>query len=67
MLENVVFLCMGILTPVSYTHLDVYKRQVVTQFSRMKVATAYRAQTMATLIQGMSGMLAVWLLSLVLL
>jgi len=40
---------------------------VVTQFSRMKVATAYRAQTMATLIQGVAGMAAVWLLSLVLL
>jgi GntP family gluconate:H+ symporter len=40
---------------------------VVTQFSRMKVATAYRAQTMATLIQGIAGMAAVWLLSLVLL
>ena len=40
---------------------------VVTQFSRMKVATAYRAQTMATLIQGLAGMAAVWLLSLVLL
>jgi GntP family gluconate:H+ symporter len=40
---------------------------VVTQFSRMKVATAYRAQTLATLIQGLAGMLTVWLLSLVLL
>ena len=40
---------------------------VVTQFSRMKVATAYRAQTMATLIQGIVGMITVWLLSLVLL
>ncbi|SUD41060.1 gluconate transporter [Ectopseudomonas mendocina] len=40
---------------------------VVTQFSRMKVATAYRAQTMATLIQGIAGMAAVWLLSLALL
>jgi len=33
---------------------------VVTQFSRMKVTTAYRAQTMATLIQGLTGMLVVW-------
>ncbi|MDQ7985678.1 GntP family permease [Pseudomonas sp. G34] len=40
---------------------------VVTQFSRMPVAVAYRAQTMATLIQGLVGMLTVWLLSLVLL
>ncbi|MGP0170644.1 GntP family permease [Pseudomonas sp. NCHU5208] len=40
---------------------------VVTQFSRMKVATAYRAQTLATLVQGIAGMLTVWLLSLVLL
>lgn len=40
---------------------------VVTQFSRMKVATAYQAQTMATLIQGLVGIITVWLLSLVLL
>ncbi|MDH1264648.1 GntP family permease [Pseudomonas sp. GD03944] len=40
---------------------------VVTQFSRMTVATAYRAQTVATLIQGVVGILTVWLLSLVLL
>ena len=40
---------------------------VVTQFSRMTVATAYRAQTMATLVQGITGMVTVWLLSLVLL
>jgi len=40
---------------------------VVTQFSRMPVAVAYRAQTVATLIQGVTGMLTVWLLSLVLL
>ncbi len=40
---------------------------VVTQFSRMTVATAYRAQTVATLIQGLTGILTVWLLSLVLL
>jgi len=40
---------------------------VVTQFSRMKVATGYQAQTAATLIQGVVGMLTVWLLSLVLL
>lgn len=40
---------------------------VVTRFSRMNVATAYRAQTAATLVQGVAGMLAVWLLSLVLL
>ncbi|WP_312257056.1 GntP family permease [Stutzerimonas nitrititolerans] len=40
---------------------------VVSQFSRMKVSTAYRAQTVATLIQGVVGILTVWLLSLVLL
>ncbi len=40
---------------------------VVTQFSRMSVATGYRAQTMATLIQGVTGIMTVWLLSLVLL
>ncbi len=40
---------------------------VVTQFSRMPVAVAYRAQTVATLVQGLVGMLTVWLLSLVLL
>lgn len=40
---------------------------VVTQFSRMPVAVAYRAQTVATLIQGLAGIVTVWLLSLVLL
>ncbi|WP_394559071.1 GntP family permease [Aquipseudomonas alcaligenes] len=40
---------------------------VVTQFSRMPVAVAYRAQTVATLIQGIAGIITVWLLSLVLL
>lgn len=40
---------------------------VVTQFSRMRVSTAYYAQTVATLIQGVVGMATVWLLSLVLL
>lgn len=40
---------------------------VVTQFSRMPVAVAYRAQTVATLIQGVAGIITVWLLSLVLL
>lgn len=40
---------------------------VVTQFSRMPVAVAYRAQTVATLIQGVVGIITVWLLSLVLL
>lgn len=39
---------------------------VVTQFSRMSVAQAYRAQTAATLVQGVTGILVVWLLSLVL-
>jgi len=40
---------------------------VVSQFSRMKVATAYRAQTVATLVQGIAGMAFVWLLGMVLL
>ncbi|WP_071058493.1 GntP family permease [Pelistega sp. MC2] len=40
---------------------------VVSQFSRMKVATAYQAQTLATLVQGIAGIITVWLLSLVLL
>lgn len=40
---------------------------VVTQFSRMPVSVAYRAQTVATLIQGVVGIITVWLLSLVLL
>ncbi|ANS79453.1 D-glycerate transporter (predicted) [Serinicoccus hydrothermalis] len=39
---------------------------VVTQFSRMSVAQAYRAQTAATLVQGVTGIVLVWLLSLVL-
>ena len=40
---------------------------VVTQFSRMSVSTAYKAQTMGTLMQGIAGIITVWLLSLVLL
>jgi len=40
---------------------------VVTQFSRMSVKQAYRAQTMATLIQGITAMITVYLLSLILL
>ncbi|MCL1147941.1 GntP family permease [Shewanella marinintestina] len=40
---------------------------VVTQFSRMSVKQAYKAQTMATLIQGVTAMAMVYLLSLVLL
>ncbi len=40
---------------------------VVAQFSRMSVKQAYKAQTMATLIQGVTAMLLVYLLSLVLL
>lgn len=40
---------------------------VVSQFSRMPVGLAYRAQTIATLIQGVTGIIVVWLLSLVLL
>ncbi len=40
---------------------------VVTQFSRMSVGQAYRAQTLATLIQGITGIALVFGLSLVLL
>ena len=40
---------------------------VVTQFSRMSVKQAYKAQTMATLVQGVTSMAMVYLLSLVLL
>src|SRR5690606_33266642 len=39
---------------------------VVSQFSDMDVATAYRAQTMATLIQGIVGILWVAVLAMVL-
>ncbi len=40
---------------------------VVSQFSRMKVGLAYRAQTMATLVQGITAMTLVYILSLILL
>ena len=40
---------------------------VVTQFSRMSVKQAYKAQTMATLIQGVTSIIVVYLLSLILL
>ncbi|MCF7363042.1 gluconate transporter [Vibrio diazotrophicus] len=40
---------------------------VVSQFSRMSVGLAYRAQTTATLIQGVTAMALVYLLSLILL
>jgi GntP family gluconate:H+ symporter len=40
---------------------------VVSQFSRMSVGLAYRAQTMATLIQGVTAIIIVYLLSLILL
>ena len=40
---------------------------VVSQFSKMSVSTAYRAQTMATLIQGVTGIVVVYIMSLVLL
>ena len=36
---------------------------VVTQFSRMSVGQGYRTQTTATAIQGISGIVWVWLLS----
>ncbi|MEX1908372.1 GntP family permease [Janibacter sp. Y6] len=38
---------------------------VVSQFSRMSVKQAYRAQTMATLVQGLTAIAVVWVLSLV--
>ncbi len=40
---------------------------VVSQFSKMSVGLAYRAQTLATLVQGVSAMLMVYILSLFLL
>ncbi|MGI2259323.1 GntP family permease [Shewanella sp. GXUN23E] len=40
---------------------------VVTQFSRMSVSQAYRAQTMATAVQGCTAMAMVYILSLILL
>ncbi|MCE9678221.1 GntP family permease [Shewanella sp. AS1] len=40
---------------------------VVTQFSRMSVKQAYKAQTMATLVQGITSIILVYLLSLILL
>ncbi|EDP99300.1 GntP family permease [Shewanella benthica] len=40
---------------------------VVTQFSRMSVKQAYKAQTMATLVQGITAMTLVYILSLILL
>ena len=40
---------------------------VVTQFSRMSVAQALRAQTAATAVQGIVAILFIWLLSLVML
>lgn len=39
---------------------------VVTQFSKMSVAQAYRAQTAATLVMGLSAAAVTWVLSLVL-
>lgn len=40
---------------------------VVAQFSGMRVGTAFRAHTVATLLQGLATLFAVWLLSLLLL
>lgn len=40
---------------------------VVSQFSRMSVGLAYRAQTLATLVQGVTAMALVYLLTLVML
>jgi GntP family gluconate:H+ symporter len=38
---------------------------VVTQFSGMDVTTGYKSHTMATLIQGITAMVTVWILSLI--
>jgi GntP family gluconate:H+ symporter len=40
---------------------------VVTQFSNMKLNTAYKAQTFATLVEGVVGIAGVWALSLIML
>ncbi|MCW7552346.1 GntP family permease [Endozoicomonas gorgoniicola] len=40
---------------------------VVSQFSKMSVGTAYQAQTIATLVQGLTGIAVVYIMSLVLL
>lgn len=40
---------------------------VVTQFSKMSLTTAYRAQTLATLVQGITGIIVVAILGLILL
>jgi GntP family gluconate:H+ symporter len=40
---------------------------VVSQFSNMSVNTAYKAQTVATLIEGVVGIIGVWILSLIVL
>ncbi|GAA1696832.1 GntP family permease [Microcella alkalica] len=40
---------------------------VVSQFSRLPVATAYRTLTPATAVQGIAGFIAVWVLSLIML
>jgi GntP family gluconate:H+ symporter len=39
---------------------------VVSQFSGIPVDTAYKTQTLATLVQGIVGMVTVWILSLIL-
>jgi len=39
---------------------------VVSQFSNIPVDTAYKTQTLATLVQGIVGMVTVWVLSLIL-
>jgi GntP family gluconate:H+ symporter len=38
----------------------------VSQFSNIPVDTAYKTQTLATLVQGIVGMATVWTLSLIL-
>ena len=40
---------------------------VVTQFSDMEVGDAYKAQTVATFIEGVVGVIGVWIVSLFLL
>ncbi len=39
---------------------------VVSQFSNLPVDIAYKTQTLATLVQGITGMMTVWILSLIL-
>ena len=40
---------------------------VVAQFSNLKIATAYKCQTLGTLVQGLAGIITVYILKLILL